>query len=766
MATTVRLAWCLGIIAISILQPCACQYFPVLDHDKYMYHAIRLSPSSASDANTPDERAANVATHAGCQLLGRIGSLHDHYLLASPKRDLMKRHNHMDVAEVIGAHDHVIWTQQQIPTKRLYKRSGPPTHTNNTISTGSGSGGTVDQASAAKLYFESVTSRLQIKDPGLQHQWHLFNPNQLHNDINVTGVWEQGISGNGTVVCVLDDGVDYEHDDLKDNFNVAGSYDFNDNNPMPRPRLHDDRHGSRIAGEIAAARNNMCGIGVAYNAQISGVRILSADITEAQEAAAVNYAMDVNEIYSCSWGPSDDGRTVDGPGLMVQEAYRTAIEKGRRGLGVIYVFASGNGGGAHDTCNFDGYANSPYSITVAAIDRTNGHPTYSEACTAVLASMYSSGAGSYIFTTDKGNGNCAGNHGGTSAAAPIVSGILALVLEVRPDLSWRDVQHLVVNAAVPFNSSSQPDWEPTYHPERQFSIKFGFGRLDAYKIVQIAKTWKNVAPNTILTTNVSWVDRAIPQDADGISNIIEIGNDAIQKAGLTRIEHVQVVVTISHSRRGDIEVKLTSPNKIESLLAERRSGDMSGDGFQNWTFMTVKHWDEPPLGQWKLTVIDRVNPSKSGTWHSWYLKVWGESNGSTVIPPQPSTTSTATLASPSRGPSSTPNTISVPPSSGVSFAKWIIAGAVVVVLAGMAVVVLGVYKYGRKFFPSSRKRGKGTSASDSYEFKILDDDDEELDNVFGEYHDDAVEEDGGGGDGRLGKTDVSKEGFAGVKLVP
>ena len=46
--------------------------------------------------------------------------------------------------------------------------------------------------------------------------------------------------------------------------------------------------------------------------------------------------------------------------------------------------------------NFDGYANSPYSITVAAIDRINGHPAYSEACTAVMVSMYSSGAGSFI----------------------------------------------------------------------------------------------------------------------------------------------------------------------------------------------------------------------------------------------------------------------------------------------------------------------------------------------------------------------------------
>ena len=63
-------------------------------------------------------------------------------------------------------------------------------------------------------------------------------------------------------------------------------------------------------------------------------------------------------------------------------------------------FASGNGGRFGDSCNFDGYTNSIYSITVGAIDYKGLHPQYSEACSAVMVVTYSSGSGEHIHTTD------------------------------------------------------------------------------------------------------------------------------------------------------------------------------------------------------------------------------------------------------------------------------------------------------------------------------------------------------------------------------
>ena len=83
----------------------------------------------------------------------------------------------------------------------------------------------------------------------------------------------------------------------------------------------------RCAGEVAASvNNNMCGVGVAYNSRIGGVRMLDGDVTDAIEAWSLGLARDFIDIYSSSWGPDDDGRTVDGPGPMAKKAFREGIK--------------------------------------------------------------------------------------------------------------------------------------------------------------------------------------------------------------------------------------------------------------------------------------------------------------------------------------------------------------------------------------------------------------------------------------------------------
>lgn len=78
------------------------------------------------------------------------------------------------------------------------------------------------------------------------------------------------------------------------------------------------------------------------------------------------------------------------------DAIKNGITNGRNGSGSIFVFASGNGGGNDDNCNFDGYTNSIYTITVGAIDHLENHPFYAEKCSAQLVVTYSSGSGGNI----------------------------------------------------------------------------------------------------------------------------------------------------------------------------------------------------------------------------------------------------------------------------------------------------------------------------------------------------------------------------------
>ncbi|ORX93161.1 the 2.4 angstrom crystal Sructure of Kex2 in complex with A peptidyl-boronic acid inhibitor [Basidiobolus meristosporus CBS 931.73] len=427
-----------------------------------------------------------------------------------------------------------------------------------------------------------------LRDPGFPKQWHLQNTENVGNDLNVLKVWQQGIFGENVVVALLDDGLDMDSEDLKTNYFAEGSYDFNDRSAVPKPRLPDDYHGTRCAGEIAAANNSVCGVGVAFGSKVAGIRILSEEISDVDEALALVYQNQKNHIYSCSWGPADDGISMDGPSQVIQDALVSGVTQGRDGKGSIFVFATGNGGES-DNCNFDGYVNSIYTVSIGAIDRNDQQPFYSEQCSAQLAVTYSSGAnGGGIFTTDVGSDVCTDKHGGTSAAAPLAAGLFALVLSVRPDLHWRDVQHLTVRSAQPF-SLDDPDWKNTTSGLK-FNHKYGFGKLDAYQLIEASKSYESVGPQVHYSSGLLKVDQAIPFSSAGIKQTFAVSTEAAQNHLLNLLEHVTVTVDISHQLRGDVEVYLTSPNNVTSVLSPGRPLDSSEQGFKNWTFMSVQHW--------------------------------------------------------------------------------------------------------------------------------------------------------------------------------
>ncbi|KAH8923027.1 hypothetical protein BT69DRAFT_1219557 [Atractiella rhizophila] len=465
----------------------------------------------------------------------------------------------------------------------------------------------------------------QINDPLFPKQWHLLNPTEHGNDLNVLSLWPT-VTGKGVTVALIDDGLDIYHDDIKAGYAIGkvGSWDYNDHVPTPLARLADDFHGTRCAGEIAARPNDVCGVGVAWEAGLAAIRILSGDITDADEAMALNHGFQTNAIYSCSWGPPDTGRALGAPSPLIQKAFLTGVQVGRQGLGSIFVFASGNGGTYEDQCNFDGYTNSIWTVTIGALDHKGAHPEYSESCAALMAVAWSSGGGASIFTTDVHKNKCTGGHGGTSAAAPLASGIFALALQVRPDLTWRDIQYLCVVTAVPINPKD-PDWDRTAStPRRQFSYKYGYGKLDAVKYVEAARTWQLVKPQGWYQSEVQAQEAEMSEN--GVVRVIEVTEQNLLDANFDKsaTEHVQVTVNIEHERRGNVEVILESPHGVKSVLAKSRRWDEDRDGFKDWTFMTLKHWGENPVGKWKLTVLHKNAKEAKGSFKDWQLMLWGQ----------------------------------------------------------------------------------------------------------------------------------------------
>ncbi|XP_973131.3 furin-like protease 1 isoform X5 [Tribolium castaneum] len=440
--------------------------------------------------------------------------------------------------------------------------------------------------------------RLQDSDPKWPSMWYLNRGNGL--DMNVIPAWLEGITGKGAVVTILDDGLEKDHPDLVQNYDPLASYDVNSHDSDPSPRydmIDSNRHGTRCAGEVAATSNNsVCALGVAHGAQVGGVRMLDGDVTDAVEARSLSLNPQHIDIYSASWGPDDDGKTVDGPGELATRAFIEGVTKGRNGKGSIFVWASGNGGRDHDNCNCDGYTNSIYSLSISSATEHGHVPWYSEACSSTLASTYSSGAVGerQVVTTDL-RYSCTSSHTGTSASAPLAAGICALALEANPNLTWRDMQHIVVRTARPENLIA-PDWQ-TNGVGRNVSHSFGYGLMDAYAMVQLSRNWITVPEQHKCEITAPHVQRPIPA-----KSVVVLQLQVKECEGVEVLEHVQAKLTIYSQRRGDLNIQLTSPMGTRVTLLAHRAHDTSRVGFSHWPFMSVHSWGETPFGTWQLEI--------------------------------------------------------------------------------------------------------------------------------------------------------------------
>ncbi|CAH1965222.1 unnamed protein product [Acanthoscelides obtectus] len=449
--------------------------------------------------------------------------------------------------------------------------------------------------------------------------WYLNRGGGL--DMNVIPAWMEGITGKGAVVTILDDGLEKDHPDLVQNYDPLASYDVNgqDSDPSPRYDMIDsNRHGTRCAGEVAATSNNsVCALGVAHGAQVGGVRMLDGDVTDAVEARSLSLNPHHIDIYSASWGPDDDGKTVDGPGELATRAFIEGVTKGRNGKGSIFIWASGNGGRDHDNCNCDGYTNSIYSLSISSATEHGHVPWYSEACSSTLASTYSSGAVGerQVVTTDLRH-SCTSSHTGTSASAPLAAGICALALEANPNLTWRDMQHIVVRTARPQNLIA-PDWQ-TNGVGRNVSHSFGYGLMDAYAMVQLARNWITVPEQHKCEIPAPHLLKPIPA-----KSVVVLQLQVKECEGVEVLEHVQAKLTIFSQRRGDLNIQLTSPMGTRVTLLAHRAHDNSRSGFNVWPFMSVHSWGESPFGTWQLEIHNDGRLLGRATLQNWSLVMYG-----------------------------------------------------------------------------------------------------------------------------------------------
>jgi subtilisin-like proprotein convertase family protein len=464
--------------------------------------------------------------------------------------------------------------------------------------------------------------KLVPNDTLFPQQWHLRNTGQNGGtpgaDIKAVPAWNSA-TGAGVVIGIVDDGLEHTHPDLQPNYDATDSYDFNGGDSDPAPGNGDD-HGTAVAGVAAAKGNNNLGVaGVAFDASLAGLKLISAPASDADEANALTYHKDAISIYSNSWGPADIG-TLGSIGPMALAALQNGYTTGRGGLGNNYTWAAGNGLQNDDNVNWDPYANSRYVIAVGSVDHNGKQAWYSEPGAPMLVTAY----GDEITTTDRvgGNGYTGGDYtpdfNGTSAATPVVSGVIALMLQANPDLTSRDVQNILVRTARK-NDASDPGWSVNkagYH----INHKYGFGAVDANAAVSLAKSWTSVPSELTTSSPVILVNKAIPDNsATGVSSSFTLGKNY-------QLEHVEIVFNATHSRAADLEIVLTAPSGTKSTLATTHANTSFGN-YSDWVFSTVRNWGELSAGKWTLTVRDKAGGT-AGTFVNWQLRVYG-----TEVPP-------------------------------------------------------------------------------------------------------------------------------------
>lgn len=470
-----------------------------------------------------------------------------------------------------------------------------------------------------------------VEDPLFSEQWHLHgsSPSSIDVDLitNYTG-------GSGVRIAVVDDGLEHAHPEISPNYDAHHSLNLNGGpaGPTdPTPHNSQDGHGTSAASVAAGARHNgHCGHGVAWAASLSGIRLIAEAVDDADEATALSAHSTAIHIYSNSWGPADTGDSMDAPGRLVRETFaRFAGEgRGRSGKGLIYVWASGNGRDDTDSCAYDGYAGNPYVNAIGAVDINGRQSWYSEGCANLLAVTPSSGALRGITTADLMGaagytpGECTSTFGGTSSAAPLAAGIFALLLEKRPDLTWRDIKWVVAKGATKIDPNNA-EWNTNaagYH----HCNAYGFGLLKVQPLMDVLATYRNVpSPQKQVWSPEyrpsSEADAKINARADHGSNYTILMNNT----GIAVIEMVVLTLHIAHPKRGDIMISIISPDGTKSVVAPYHNDHHADYPPGGWSYASLHYWGTSYAdGVWKIQIIDKLSGTRGRlVWAR--LGVWG-----------------------------------------------------------------------------------------------------------------------------------------------
>ena len=564
----------------------------------------------------------------------------------------------------------------------------------------------------------SATFSLAVNgDPLRKHAWHFENTSQRTFSyrggqstvsVNALPVYARGITGQGVTVGVSDSGVEINHDDLYQNSLPDLHKDYTKSAPYYGIPTASHFHGTAVASLIAAKGwNNEGSMGVAPNAGYAGFQFLD---SIQSSSILINQASGTFDIFNYSYGDYLNYDTTSDQSYIDHLKYMAT--NGRDGKGSFFVKAAGNefySHGGYVNCTSHNanapYENeSPYIIVAGAVNADGEKSSYSNAGSNIWVSApggeNGKGLGPAILAADlptcfKGESkassdpanefeyghelnplcNYTSRMNGTSSAAPILSGVIALILEQNPSLSMREVKHILAVTAQKIDLGSNA-WPKLKHPAAEitscsssyhalmdeqgyeyeqgwtendagitFHNYYGFGLADADAAVFMAQSgYKSmpelveINPNWSISNYENTTDVSIPDfDAGGAQSQIAVAVEGNVGADFV-VESVQVQVQVEHPYSGEIGIELYSPSpndpstptksillNVNNSFLEPKScdgGDCSYDSNLNITLTSHAFYGENAVGTWTLKVVDGMR-NDTGKLLGWKLNILG-----------------------------------------------------------------------------------------------------------------------------------------------
>ncbi|MEA5627218.1 S8 family serine peptidase [Nostoc sp. UHCC 0251] len=451
-------------------------------------------------------------------------------------------------------------------------------------------------------------------------QWHLkqttINGKVINAHANVEAAWKLS-DGTGTIIAIIDDGVDLDHEEFRSSGKIVAPRDITRKTDNPKPG-NDNNHGTGCAG-VACANGKFGASGVAPGAKLMPIRLVSALGSQDEADAFVWAAKNGADVISCSWGPADGtwfepNDPVHNQKVPLPDSTRLAIDfainKGRNGKGCVILFAAGNG---NESVDNDGYASYQKVIAVAACNDYGTRSAYSDFGQAVWCAFPSnngeSSQTSGIWTTDRGGlvgynsgnrnlGDTGGNYtnefGGTSSSCPGAAGVAALIIARNPNLRWDEVRDIIKR------SCDRIDQAGGKYDANGRSPFYGYGRINALKAVELAKP----AQTSPLSSFKAVQDVPI-NDLQTSTLSLAIANSGLVKS-------IKVNVDIEHTFIGDLVVTLLPPVQIGVLpviLHDRQGGATNNIKTTYDEVNTLKlaaFKGKSPQGTWTLEVADKA----------------------------------------------------------------------------------------------------------------------------------------------------------------